>query len=234
MGVEMIIEKGVSKGIITFGITIGFFIISLVWYLLYSKSRSRRDSALIHVVERVTSKEIKSNTLTEELKDILIERDEIVEDRFDRIIKNATFIDIDKHITVDILFDTLAEEFSKKLQIPAAKIKDLFVLREADSSTSIHPGLAIPHIIIEGKEKFDIVVVRSKPGIEFSKDIPLVNIVFALAGSKGERHFHLQALMAIAQIVQNKDFEHNWMKTKNTEDLRNLILIAQRVRKGDV
>ncbi|MBN2533879.1 MAG: amino acid permease [Spirochaetales bacterium] len=234
IGVEMIIEHGISRGIITFGITAGFFIASLLWYFLYSRSRSKRDSALIHVVERVTSKAIQSTTLTDELRDILIERDEIVEDRFDRIIKNATFIDIEQDITADELFSILAEAFSGKVQIPLERLKNLFVKREQESSTSIHPGLAIPHIVIEGNGKFDIVVVRSKKGIKFHESIPLVNVIFALTGTKDERHFHLQALMAIAQIVQNKDFEHNWMKTRNTEDLRNLILIAQRVRKGEV
>jgi APA family basic amino acid/polyamine antiporter len=234
MGVEMIIEKGPVKGIITFGITGGFFIVSLLWYLLYSMSRSKRDSALIHVVERVTSKDIKSSSLTEELRDILIERDEIIEDRFDRIIKDATFIDIKEEIDIAGLFSILAGIFSKKFNIPAETIEKLFHTRENDSTTSIQPGLAIPHIIIEGQKKFNIVVVRSKPGISFGSAIPLVNVIFALVGTRDERNFHLQSLMAIAQIMQNKDFEHNWMKTQNTEDLRNLILIAQRVRKGEV
>jgi mannitol/fructose-specific phosphotransferase system IIA component (Ntr-type) len=234
MGIVMIVEKGLVKGMVTFGLIIGFFLFSLLWYVLYSRSRSKRDSALIHVVERITSREIKSTTLPDELRDILIERDQIIEDRFDRIIRNAVFIDIKEEMDMDTLFHTLGRTFSEKLTISPGEIHKLFVQREADSTTSIHPGLAIPHIIIEGKGKFDIVVVRSKSGILFEKDIPLVNVVFALAGTKDERNFHLQALMAIAQIVQNKDFEHNWMKTKNTEDLRNLILIAQRVRKGEV
>ena len=43
-----------------------------------------------------------------------------------------------------------------------------------------------------------------------------------------------QHLMAIAQIVQNKYFEQHWLKAKNTEDLRNLMLITTRLRKGKV
>ncbi|MBA7695076.1 hypothetical protein ES703_103697 [subsurface metagenome] len=76
--------------------------------------------------------------------------------------------------------------------------------------------------------------VRSKKGITFGKDIPPVHIVFALAGTKDERNFHLQALMAIAQIVQNKDFINHWSRANKIEDLRNIILLAQRIRKGQV
>lgn len=234
IGADMVIENEPVKGIITFGLISGFFFVSFVWYSFYSKSRSRRDSALIHIVERVTSKEIKSGSLADELRDILIERDEIIEDRFDSIIKKATFIDINEDISMVRLFVMLSEILSNKMDLSSEKIQDLFTKREADSTTQIHPGLAIPHIVIDGSKKFDIVVARSRKGISFGENLPLVNIVFALAGTKDERNFHLKALMAIAQIVQNKDFEHNWMKTKTTEDLRNLILIAQRVRKGDV
>lgn len=69
--VLLIIEMGKTPLVFT----LGFFLVSLVWYFTYSKSRSKRDSALIHLVERISSKEIKSLRLSDELKDILIERD---------------------------------------------------------------------------------------------------------------------------------------------------------------
>ncbi len=215
-------------------ITLGFFIISILWYFLYSRSRNLRESALIHIVERVTSKEIKSTTLTNELREILIERDEITEDRFDRIIKQAKIIDIEEDMDVEKLFHLLSDVFSKEFSLPPAALYDLLQKREADSTTAIHAGLAIPHIIVDGKSEFEIVVVRSKKGIHFTENIPPVHIVFALAGTRDERNFHLQALMAIAQIVQNSDFNHNWLKADSINDLRNLLLLAQRLRKGRV
>ena len=214
--------------------TIGFLVITILLYLLFSRSRNKKDSAIIHIVERLTSKEIKTPTLNNELRDILLERDEIIEDRFDSIIKAAEIIDIKDGINIDELFKVIADKLANKYKLNPKNIIGLLQEREKDSTTAIYPGMAIPHIVIPGKNIFDIVVLRSKHGISFSKDLPLVNIIFALAGSKDERTFHLQALMAIAQIVQNQDFEHNWMKTRNAEDLRNLILLAQRIRKGTI
>ncbi len=214
--------------------TIGFFAVTILLYLVFSKSRNQKDSAIIRIVERLTSKEIKTPTLNNELRDILLERDEIIEDRFDAIIKNAEIIDIEKEIDINQLFSIVADKLGTKYKIKQDIIINLLHERERDSTTAIYPGLAIPHIVIPGKNTFDIVLLRSKHGISFADDLPLVNIIFALAGSRDERTFHLQALMAIAQIVQNQDFEHNWMKTRNAEDLRNLILLAQRIRKGAV
>jgi hypothetical protein len=40
--------------------------------------------------------------------------------------------------------------------------------------------------------------------------------------------------MAIAQIVQNQDFMNNWLKMETLQDLKNLLLLAERVRKGTI
>jgi APA family basic amino acid/polyamine antiporter len=232
-GIVVYILLVLEMGRIPLLIALVFFVVSLLWYFLYSRSRNLRDSALINIVERVISGAIKSRKLTDELRDILMERDEIVEDRFDRIIKNAEILDIEEQ-DMDGLFTVLADVFSSKFQMPALKINELLREREKDSTTAIHPGLAIPHIVLDGSSRFDIAVVRSKKGIRFGQNTPAVRVVFALAGSKDERNFHLQALMAIAQIVQDTEFINNWVKAGSIEDLRSLILLAQRVRKAEV
>jgi APA family basic amino acid/polyamine antiporter len=222
----------VEMGTIPLLITLGFFALSLLWYLIYSRSRNRRQSALIRVVERVTAREMRSSELGQELREILIARDEIVEDRFDGIIREAEIIDAEDVKDLDGLFDLLAGVFADKCRLSRKEFRELLERRETESTTAIHAGLAIPHIVVPGYSRFEIVVVRSRQGICFGADIPPVHIVFALAGSQDERNFHLQALMAIAQIVQNQEFVKSWLKAADAEELRNLILLAQRVRKG--
>ena len=57
-----------------------------------------------------------------------------------------------------------------------------------------------------------------------------VYTIFALAGSSDERNFHLRALAAIAQIVQDKNFDKDWLKAKTVDQLRNILLLAERQR----
>jgi APA family basic amino acid/polyamine antiporter len=223
-----------QMGRIPLMITVGFGVATVSWYFLYSKWRGRRESALISVVERATSRDIRSDSLTRELKEILIERDEIVEDRFDRIIKEATIIDLQGPIEYRELFHRVSKVFADEFGIPEAKIYELLMKREQESTTVIHEGLAIPHIIVEGEGRFDIAVIRALQGITFHAGVGPVRVVFALAGSRDERNFHLTALMAIAQIVQNTDFMNLWMRARNEEELRNIILVADRARKGAV
>ncbi|MEA3499704.1 MAG: amino acid permease [Candidatus Marinimicrobia bacterium] len=224
----------IEMGNIPLLITLGFLILSILWYFLYSKKRNSKQSALIHIVERISAKKLKTSTLTDELKDILIKRDDIIEDKFDRLIKQAKFIDVDKKMNKNQIFEIISNAFSKKMNINPKTIYNLLEERENVSSTVIYKGLAIPHIIIEGEKIFDIIVIRSQKGIDFGNDIPPVHILFALVGSIDERSFHLQALMSIAQIIQNKNFIDNWEKAKDIEDLKNLILLTDRIRKDKI
>ena len=86
------------------------------------------------------------------------------------------------------------------------------------------------HHIIEGSNKFDVLLVRAKDGIRFSHAKEPVRVMFILAGSKDQRNYHLRALMAIAQTVQEKEFNSRWMQARDIESLRNLILLSKRKR----
>ena len=224
----------IKMGKIPLLITFGFFIFSLLWYFLYSKKRNSKESALIHIAERISSKKMQSTALTDELKNILFNRDEIIEDKFDFIIKQAKFIDIDKKMDKNKIFKIISDTFSTKFNTSSKIIYDLLQERENTTSTVIYKGLAIPHIIIEGEHIFDIIVVRSQQGIDFGENISPIHIIFALIGTMDERNFHLQALMSIAQIIQDKNFMNNWEKARNIEDLKNLILLTDRKRKDKI
>ncbi len=207
-----------------------FIILSILWYLIYVRFRVTRKSALIHIVERITDRKIASTTLVSELKDILVRRDNIIEDRFDKLIGKCDILDLEESISAEEFFEIVSKRLAKRLDIDRKMVYDLLIKREEQSTTALHPGLAIPHIIIEGNNKFDILLARGKQGITFSDDLPPVYTVFVLIGTRDERNFHLRALMSIAQIVQQPDFERRWLRAKNIEDLRNIILLSERKR----
>ncbi len=221
----------VMLGIVPLLITIGFMVFAFLWYIFYAKKRVlTKRSALIHIVERITAKEIRHDYLTNELKDILRERDNMIDDRFDEIIKNSIILDIDKKITAKELFSILSEKLSNKLRMDKNELNKLFLQREEESSTVISEGLAIPHIIIPGEKKFEIMVIRCKKGITFSKDKKPVHTIFNLVGSNDERHFHLQSLMYDAQIAKNENFLDYWLNALDTEELRDIIFCSKRKR----
>ncbi|BDU49912.1 amino acid permease [Haliovirga abyssi] len=201
-----------------------------IWYFVYVKDRAKRESALMYIVKRTTSKELITSSLDTELKDILFERDNIIEDRFDKLIKNMDVLDIEGKMEMLPFFEIVAKDMAEKCKISEEKMVDLLIKREEESPTVIKEGIAIPHLIIPGEKDFNMLVVRCKEGINFSLEKKKVNVVFVLAGTKDERNFHLKVLMNIAQIISNDIFLENFIKSRSKEELRNILLLSERKR----
>jgi len=219
-----------KMGTTTYIIALSFITTALIWYMVYVRPRVKREFALVHVIERITAKELTTSHLEQELKEILRERDNIVEDRFDRLIGDCTILDLKGSFTVEEFFKKASSVLAKESGADEALICEFLVKREKESSTVIRPGLAIPHIVIEGKRKFRILLARCAEGISFPCIGPKVHVVFMLLGSRDERNFHLRALAAIAEIAQGKEFDKRWMSARNTRELRDIVLLAERKR----
>lgn len=205
-------------------------ILGFVLYWFYGRKKTSKEFALLHLIERITAREITSHSLETELKEIIHERDEILKDRFDHLIEECTVIDIDKAMSIEEFFHRAAEGMATHLEQPSEELAQLFLAREKESSTVLSPFLAIPHIIINGEKHSDILLARNKEGFIFSEQASRVHTVFMLVGTRDERPFHLMSLAAIAQIVQDPDFEQRWTKAKNAEVLRDIVLLSKRKR----
>jgi len=200
------------------------------WYSLYAKAHVLRESALIHLARRIASRSLPAHDLEAELAEIVHGRDEGIEDRFDRLVRECAVVDLPEAVSRERLFSMVAKDLAGSLKMPAEELDRLLGEREKSSSTVLRPGLAVPHIVVEASHRFDILLVRSRDGIEFAPDAPPVHAVFVLIGSPDERNFHLRALMAIAEIVQDVDFDSKWRRARGEEGLRKMILSAKRRR----
>jgi amino acid transporter len=199
-------------------------------YLFYGRIRANKEYALLHLIERVTARELTSHSLETELKEIIRERDVILKDRFDHMIEASPVLDIEGAMSAEEFFKLVADTMAARLKIKPEILLKSLLKREKESTTVLNQYLAIPHIIINGERNFSILLARSKKGISFSEQAPKVHTVFVLVGTKDERNFHLRALSAIAQIVQDSHFEERWMSAKNREVLRDIVLLGKRRR----
>jgi len=220
----------IEMGLIPILISMLFLLFGGIIYFGYARKRVSRTSALMHVVERITARELQSTTLENELREIIIERDKILADRFDKLIKNCEILDIEQSQTIEEAFKEISKILSNRCNIEKDIIYNNFLEREKQSGTVIKPGLAIPHIIVPGEKRFDVLLVRAKAGLIFSGIDDPVHAMFVLVGSIDERNYHLRALMAIANIAQESKFETRWMAARNKEELRDIILLSNRKR----
>lgn len=211
--------------------TMLFLLSGLIWYRVYAQKRAARDSALLYALERLVArdKELASDSLLTELKDIVIQRDKITPDRFHRLIERSEVLDIKVPLTMEDFFKEVSNILTKDSNLSARELAKKFIEREKLTTTVMREGLAIPHIVVPKENYFKIILVRAKTGIIFPDD-KLVHIAFVLVGSSGERSLHLKDLAAIAQITQNPDFDKQWRAARNEEELKHIILLAERRR----
>jgi len=222
----LIIEMGMEALLISCLL----IVVAIFMYWFYGRIRANREYALLHLIERVTAKEMTTYSLESELREIIRERDDIIKDRFDSIVEECVVLDIQESISMEDFFKQAVDAMSERLKLAPLVLFNLLVEREKETSTVLNPDLAIPHIIIKGRKAFDILLVRARKGITFSDEYPAVHTVFVLFGTKDERNFHLRVLSAIAQIVQDPNFEKKWMEARNIQALRDIVLLGKRRR----
>ena len=220
----------VQMGLEAFFIASALMVVGFLIYWFYGRPRAERESALIHLIERITAKELVTGNLEAELKRVIRDRDEIVLDRFDRIIEDCVVIDVTHSLPIEELFRIASHKLSPRLRTSAQTLSEALSARENESSTLIAPYLAVPHVVVEGQGRFEVVLARSKKGFRFSPDKQAVHCVFLLIGTRDQRNFHLQALSAIAQVVQEPEFDEKWLRARGTQGLRDVVLLAERRR----
>lgn len=219
----------VNMGSQVIQICAGVVVVALVIFLICG-SRVRREFALMHLVERITNRQLTDHHLESELREVIRTRDEIIEDEFDKIVRTSEMLMLEESCDRDRFFHRVARDFSRMLHLEPDEIQRLLLERESESSTIVAPGVALPHLIVPGENVFSLYVIKSEAGIVFDEDQEPVHAVFLLAGSRDRRNFHLKALAAIAQIISDPDFDKRWKALKTPEQMRDALLLGARKR----
>ncbi len=207
----------------------GFILVSLIWYYVYGRqAKQHRASALVHVVDRVAGRELRTGTLDDELKEIVRLRDNIAEDRFENLLKTCHVVDLPTKTSLPVFVERIARDLAEGLAIEPELLAQRILAREREATTVLTPSLAVPHVIVPGKGVFKLVLARCNDGIAFNTESQDVKLVFALLASEDERDFHLKALVGIAKLGSMVDFEAACASAEDGEDLRALLLRRRR------
>lgn len=218
-----------SMGTLAILMSFALILVGLIIYWLYGRKNYNREYALMHLLKPMTQQEGSSNVLESELKEIVRSRDLLIKDRFDHIVEEAIVADLEP-MSMEKLFELASRKIGEKNNIPYEEIYHALIEREKIEHTAISTKVAIPHALIEREGIFDMMVVRCHEGIYFSESSPKVSCIFICVGSQNERNFYLRTLASIAQIVSHKDFFKRWKMARNSEILRDIILLADRKR----
>jgi amino acid transporter/mannitol/fructose-specific phosphotransferase system IIA component (Ntr-type) len=222
----------IQMGVVPLILVGGFISFGFGWYWFYARDKIWREYSLLHLIERITGTKSTGYLVDEELREILIERDDVTEKRFEQIIKTCEVVDVFKYMRPDKFAWLIANKLADRLDIAKDKLYALLKKREKDSNIVVHPGVAIFSHIIKGRDKFELILVRSKKGIIISDDVDPVNAFFVIVASPDQQSFYLHSLMWIIQIAEETDFEEEWIKAKDIDELHDIILKSWKKRES--
>ena len=222
----LLFEMGWHAYLISTGLTVTGFLI----YWFYGRKSVKQEYALLHVIENLTDKKLVTGSLEDELKEIIRERDKIVFDRVDCLVERSLVLDLDDHLTLEEFLRGASKKISPYLKVDEEHLFEALKRREEESTTVLNESLAIPHVVIPGEKKFQLLLARARKGVEFSQKAQNIIAIFVVIGTPDERSFHLGVLAAIAEVFQAKNFEERWIAAKSEQGLRDLVTLSKRKR----
>jgi basic amino acid/polyamine antiporter, APA family len=211
-------------------VSLGFVSACFFIYLFYGRRKAKNEYALLHLLKRITDKRLIEDLLEDELRDILINRDEIEQDNFDQMIRDASVIDVEGSLDYEQLLFMVAKKIANKTEMDVKTIIERFKKRQQECNTAISSFLAIPHILIDGKSCNFMLVIRCKDGVRFSENEPDVKAIFFLCGTKDRRVLHLKTIASLATLVGQSGFQEKWLNKENPIELKNLMMLSKRKR----
>ncbi|MDQ0493633.1 PTS fructose transporter subunit IIABC [Paenibacillus brasilensis] len=105
-----------------------------------------------------------------------------------------------------------------------ALFKEMIYKREAESSTGIGGGIAMPHAKTKAVNEATVVFAKSSKGVEFeSLDGEPAKVFFMIAAPEGAANTHLRTLAALSRLLIDTDFIDKLMKTQTPEEVSGLF-----------
>lgn len=135
---------------------------------------------------------------------------------------------IDLNVSVKSKADVI--DYMTKLQEKAGNLNDReeykkgVLAREAEGTTGIGEGIAIPHSRGPAVKKAGLAAVVIKDGVEYeSMDDEPVYLAFMIAAPEGGGNVHLEALARLSTMLMDEDFKNALIQAKSVDEFMQII-----------
>ena len=209
--------------------TAGVIVICLAWYFHYARKRVSRRGAIRHWFQHLA--ENPCDELDQEFRGILKEKGLRQDDPFDEVVARAGFLEISKNDTFEGLIKEAAAMLAERLNSDAAELEASFLEGTRTGRTPVTGGVALPHMHLPGIDQPEMVIARSKEGIQ----IDVVDItgdelhaetyaIFILVSPEGNTGLHLRMLAELANRIEQEDFLECWHEERDAAHLKRFLI----------
>ncbi|MFD1431395.1 PTS fructose transporter subunit IIABC [Lacticaseibacillus yichunensis] len=146
----------------------------------------------------------------------------------DLLLKDAMIMDL-KATTKEAAIDEMVDRYA---EVGVINDKELYrsdiLKREAESTTGIGDGIAMPHAKDKAVTRATVLFAKSDAGIDFnSLDGQPVYLFFMIAAPEGANNVHLQALSALSSLLIDPALIAQLKQAKTPDDVQQLFGAAQ-------
>lgn len=123
------------------------------------------------------------------------------------------------------VIEELVEVYRKHSDISSTEAGDIVnavLNREAQASTAMENGIAIPHAKLENIKSSVVVIGVSRLGVEFGGD-EASKVFFLVLAPKDNPTEHIQILSSIAKVCSSNLYSRMLANAKNSDDVYQLF-----------
>lgn len=118
----------------------------------------------------------------------------------------------------------VADLAARNLGQPTDAVLAALLDREAQGSTGVGQGVAVPHAQIEGLDGMRAVFVRLDAPVDFGAvDGRPVDLLFALFAPPGDRSGHLRALARVSRLLRRADLREQLRLARSADAIHALL-----------
>ena len=146
----------------------------------------------------------------------------------DLLLKDVMIMDM-QATTKDEAIDELVHKYAEQGVInDEALYKQDIIKREAESTTGIGDGIAMPHAKDKAVQRATVLFAKSQNGVDFNAlDGQPVHLFFMIAAPEGANNTHLAALAALSSLLIDPELVGKLKKAQTPEEVQQLFGDAQ-------
>ena len=149
----------------------------------------------------------------------------------DLLLKNVMIMDLKatrKEAAVDEMINSLAKQ--NRISDSTAFKKGIME-REAQTSTGLGDGIAMPHAKNTAVNEATVLFARSSKGVDYEAlDGQPTYLFFMIAAPEGANDTHLQALASLARLLVNPEFVASLRNARTPEEVQSMFELAEKER----
>ena len=147
----------------------------------------------------------------------------------DLLVKDVMIMDL-KATTKEAAIDEMIQSLSEHGRINDHVVfKEGIMKREAQTSTGLGDGIAMPHAKNKAVNEATVLFAKSTTGVDYaSLDGQPAFLFFMIAAPEGANDTHLQALAGLSRLLINPDFVASLKQATTPEEVQQLFAAAEK------